>query len=99
MLTGEWPKGDIDHINRVKSDNRLCNLREATRSQNNANSNLRKDNRYGVRGITWMPKRKKWKARLAYKGITKNLGHFDRKEDAILAYQQCAKLTFGEFVP
>lgn len=36
-MTGEWPKEEIDHINRVRSDNRFSNLREATRSSNNCN--------------------------------------------------------------
>lgn len=36
-MTGEWPKADVDHVNRVRSDNRWANMREATRSQNLAN--------------------------------------------------------------
>jgi hypothetical protein len=36
-VTGRWPLPEIDHINRKRDDDRICNLREATRSQNQAN--------------------------------------------------------------
>ena len=35
MFYGKWPINQIDHINRNRSDNRICNLRDATYSQNN----------------------------------------------------------------
>ena len=37
MVTGKWPKHEIDHINRIPNDDSFCNLREATRQQNCAN--------------------------------------------------------------
>lgn len=47
---GSWPSRDIDHINRARDDNRLCNLREATRSENSYNR-LKKSDRQGVPGV------------------------------------------------
>ncbi len=43
-MTGEWPENDIDHINGDRTDNRFCNLREATRSQNLQNTGLKPSN-------------------------------------------------------
>ncbi|GAH20073.1 unnamed protein product, partial [marine sediment metagenome] len=43
----------IDHINRDGLDNRKCNLRPCTNSQNQKNSKLRKDNKSGLRGVRW----------------------------------------------
>lgn len=81
---------EIDHINGVKSDNRIINLREVTRSQNNANFNKLK------RGVFLEPTGKF----LAY--ITSNyvrtyLGRYDTREEAQLAYNVAADKTFGEF--
>src|SRR5208283_2571413 len=53
-----------DHRNRNGLDNRISNLRPATRSQNNMNAGLRKDNRSGVRGVSWCSTFGKWIARI-----------------------------------
>src|SRR5687768_770720 len=50
---GEWPAGDLDHINCVRDDNRIANLREATDSQNNANRTLAPKNSSGFKGVCW----------------------------------------------
>ena len=50
LQTGEWPMNCIDHINRIRDDNRWCNLREATRSQNSHNVNITKRNTSSVKG-------------------------------------------------
>ena len=47
----EWPIKDIDHINRNRTDNRICNLRLVTRSQQLQNTSLRRDNKYGMTGV------------------------------------------------
>ena len=48
---GEYPTVEIDHINGVGSDNRACNLRKATSSQNNQNRRLSSRNKSGVKGV------------------------------------------------
>lgn len=66
--TGEWPKSEIDHINRKRSDNRIANLREATRSQNIQNGSHRINNRSGIRGVCWDKKSRMWLSSITAKG-------------------------------
>ena len=62
MHHGYFPEHDLDHINRIRHDNRIENLREVSRSCNMKNSNLREDNSSKVKGVCWHKKGKKWKA-------------------------------------
>jgi hypothetical protein len=59
-MTGAWPAADIDHINLNRADNRWCNLREATRSRNNANTRKPSNNTSGYKGVNWHVKSRKW---------------------------------------
>ena len=87
-MIGEWPELHLDHINGDRSDNRLCNLREATYSQNAQNRKLANNNTSGYKGVSF--KSNKWVA-----GI--NLGAFNTKEEAALAYNEAATKLFGEY--
>jgi hypothetical protein len=82
---GEHPKNLIDHINRNPDDNRICNLRLATSSQNQQNTKVRKDNLYGEKGISYSAKETKWRARISKNGKTIDLGRFKSIEAAIKA--------------
>ena len=73
---GRWPDGDVDHINRVRTDNRVENLRECPRSANMANSKCHEDNQLGVKGVCWHPAAKKWKASVMCRGKT-SFQYFD----------------------
>ena len=75
----------VDHISGIKSDNRWCNLRPATREQNMQNMKLRKDSKSGVKGVSWDSKRGVWCARIAYNKKTKHIGMFENLEDAVEA--------------
>lgn len=88
---GAWPDGVIDHINGNRSDNRICNLREATRAQNNANARVRSDNTSGLKGVS--PLHGRWAAQAG--GVY--LGLFDTPEEAHAAYVAAAKERFGNF--
>lgn len=79
---GVWPQLQIDHINRIRSDNRIVNLREVTNSQNQLN----RDRSAG--GVTWHKQRSRWHARITHEGDRKHLGLFDRRDDAIRACQE-----------
>lgn len=94
----------VDHINRDKNDNRKCNLRACTITENNRNSTIAKNNTSGVIGVTWNKERKKWKAYVIQSNNGKNpeifLGWFDNKEDAIKARLQGELKYYGmEFAP
>lgn len=82
---GVWPSKNIDHINRVKNDNRVENLRLADQSINMHNVDVRVNSKSGVAGVTWRADRKKWNARIkvGYKNF--NLGLFDDVAAAVAA--------------
>lgn len=83
---GEWPDCDIDHINGCRSDNRLSNLRKATRGENMQNlKKAHKDSKCGLIGVSQI-RGKYWFARITIGGKTKHLGSFKTKEDAHQAY-------------
>lgn len=87
----------LDHINRDPSDNRLCNLRPATISQNGANTGRRRDNRAGLKGVTFIPEKRKWRARVQVGGKRRYLGYYDTPEAAHEAYISAAQKAFGAF--
>jgi hypothetical protein len=82
---GCWPKNDLDHINGLRSDNRIANLREVTKKQNNENTTTRKDNASGYRGVSIHKQTGKWMARVSHHGVRIHAGLFDSKEDANFA--------------
>ena len=94
-MTGSFPKDQIDHINMNSSDNRFCNLREATHSENMCNSAVFKNNKLGIKGVCLS--HGKYQARLPINGKVKYLGWFVTKELASAAYQKAAKKLHGEF--
>jgi hypothetical protein len=82
---GDWPKQQIDHINGVRTDNRISNLREASPSENSENLHkCRSHNQCGFLGV--YERYGRWQARIRTNGITKSLGVFDTAELAHEAY-------------
>lgn len=95
---GRWPTKDIDHVNGIKQDNRINNLREADRYQNCGNlKRLLKNNTSGHRGVVRVRNSDKWIAQIVRHGVPTHLGRFDSKEAAIHAYNEAAMAHFGEF--
>lgn len=97
LATGAWPEDEIDHINGVRSDNRLVNLRPATRSQNRANIDKSWSNKSGYKGVRLDARSGKWRAQITKDGISTFLGTFDSPEDANSAYVSAAIASYGEF--
>jgi hypothetical protein len=94
---GEIPAEQIDHINGIRNDNRICNLRKANRHENCRNSGLRRDNNSGYKGVGWHKGCNKWQARCVIDGKRKHIGMYDSAELAAAAYQEYAKKSYGEF--
>lgn len=86
----------IDHINGNPSDNRWCNLREASRGQNSQNTKTRCDNTSGIKGVTKL-KNGRWRARVKKDGVTYNLGDFVTKGGAAFAVKRKRQKLHGEF--
>ncbi|AQT27888.1 HNH endonuclease [Pectobacterium phage vB_PatP_CB4] len=59
-MTGFWPDQEIDHIDTVRSNNAWNNLRKASDCENAQNSSLRRDNKSGIKGISWSTQKGKW---------------------------------------
>lgn len=85
----------VDHIDGDHTNNRIENLRPATRAQNNQNAKLRKDNKYGVKGIALHKGR--WIARLKVNGKDVNVGSFGSMEEAAKAVAEARVRLHGEF--
>lgn len=82
---GEWPRHTIDHLNGVRDDNRIANLRDVTQEVNTHNQRAaRKDNLSGLLGVGRHNGR--WRARLRVSGKLLSLGTFDTAEAAHAAY-------------
>lgn len=91
---GRFPETLLDHINRNPDDNRICNLRLATSSQNQENTKTRIDNLCGYKGITFCKKENKWRARISKHGKTNDLGRFSSIDLAIQARKQAEDKYF-----
>jgi len=94
---GNWPEGCIDHINLDRSDNRITNLRDSTRRENNSNVGLRVDNKSGVKGVSWKASHSRWCAQISFKGKVIYLGLYDDIEAAAEVVQKKREELHGEF--
>lgn len=92
-----YPKGNIDHINGNKLDNRKSNLRFCNQSQNTANASKRTTNKSGYKGVCWNKKYSKWEAYITVNYKHLFLGYFDDKIEAAKAYNKKSNKEFGVF--
>lgn len=96
LAHSRWPTNQIDHINRVRDDNRIGNLRESTQAENTLNSSRRSDNTSGVVGVSWNKNRNKWQAHVWCRGVSANRYFTDLGEAAEWVKKKRAELH-GEF--
>lgn len=96
-MTGNDPELEVDHINRIRNDNRWSNLRLADRTENTLNSSIKKSNSSGVVGVSWDKQRSKWVAQARVAGKKRNLGRYDTKEDAVKAWRSAVVNDKPEF--
>lgn len=81
---GSHPANEIDHINRVRSDNRLVNLRIADPTLNSHNRGMTTRNKSGFLGTS--KARRQWRAQICVRGKTFELGYFKTPQEAEAAY-------------
>jgi len=84
-MEGYIPENQVDHINRIRDDNRWINLREVSHSCNMRNASVGKNNTSGVTGVSWDKASNKWRAIIRVLGINKHLGIFESFNDAVTA--------------
>ena len=92
---GAWPPAQIDHINGVRDDNRIANLREATNTDNCRNAKKRRNTRCALKGVYMEGKR--FCASICVHGKSMRLGLYDTEEEAHAAYVAAAEKEFGAF--
>ena len=99
MCYGAFPPigKEIDHINGNKTDNRIANLRSATRAENLHNAAKHKDNSSGHKGVSWFERGRKWRARINSNGKAKHLGYYRTAEEAAAAYAKASASLHGEY--
>lgn len=85
LFYGSPPKGEIDHINGDRSDNRIANLRDVSRSENCRNASKRKDNKSGVSGVYWDKHASAWRAMVRHEGRRHYVGVYGDLKAAALA--------------
>ena len=95
---GPIPDGfTVDHINKDRLDNRLENLRLATRSQQNQNKGLQKNNTSGFKGVSWSKQTNKYRAQIMVNKQSISLGFYTDPIEAAHIRDEAALEHFGEF--
>ena len=90
---GEFPDGQIDHINGIRNDNRIENLRDVTASVNQQNQrNARSNNKIGLLGVSYYKRDNNYVAQIQIDGKKKNLGNFHCPYEAHEAYLHAKRL-------
>lgn len=93
---GTWPTV-VDHINGDKQDNRIENLRPCTQVENMQNCKNKKNNKTGIKGVTWRADKGKYRARITVDKKEKFVGYFDKLDEAELAIKQAREGYHKEF--
>lgn len=92
---GYFPEHEVDHINGIRDDNRLCNLREVSHTCNMQNQKLAKNNASGYKGVSWNSAGSKWVVSGSLYGKRIHLGYFIDKDRAVAARVKWEDTTPG----
>lgn len=96
-MTGEFPESELDHRNRIRSDNSWDNLRASNTSLNKFNTGLSSRNKSGVKGVSWSSKRSVWQAGICAYGKKIYVGEFKELSDAEAAIIAARLKYHGDF--
>lgn len=94
LMTGQWPDGDIDHIDRNPANNAFENLRIVPRIVNARNMSLARNNTSGHCGVNWSKQAKKWWAQIVVEQKLIHLGFFKEIDEAVKA-RKAAEVKYG----
>lgn len=94
---GEWPVDCLDHINRVRTDNRIDNLREVSRAENQRNISSNRQASASFVGVYWNAKKSCWHAQISVDGKKTHIGYFETAIDAAKARDALAVELHGDF--
>ncbi len=97
VILGDQVRNIVDHIDGNGLNNVRSNLRDATRSQNQMNRKTAKHNKSGLKGVSYDPRSKSWRARININKTRLNIGTFPSKEEAHAAYCVESKRLHMEF--
>lgn len=94
---GVWPTEKMDHINGIKDDNRIINLREASNCENGWNVGMSSTNKSGIKGVCWDKQTRKWLVQCWVSGRQYKIGRFSSLEIAARAIAEFRAKNHGEF--
>lgn len=97
ILGTPLPKGEVDHVNRNKLDNRRANLRMSDRSLNSANREMQCNNSTGYRGVYPSRNKRRWRVAIGFYGENIHLGVYDTPEEAARVYDAAARRLRPDF--
>ena len=97
LMTGRWPKDEIDHRDTDPSNNRWHNLREATSSQNKTNTRTPRNNTSGFKGVYWNKIVRKWWVYINKDCRRHSLGYFDDINEAVSVVTRERMKKHGEY--
>lgn len=99
-MTGEWPHESIDHRNGIRDDNRWCNIRQATKSENCHNIAISSRNTSGYIGVAFHKSSGRWRALIGLNGKQVQIGSYDTAHEAYSAYlAEKSKLHLFQPIP
>lgn len=97
IVHGKWPKGDIDHIDGDKSNNKISNLREASRSQNLVSKPVQTRSASGKKGVYFDKRYGTFRPYIDIEGARRNLGSFASVEEADAVRRAAEIAQWGAF--
>ena len=95
-MNSNWPEDQIDHINRIRTDNRIANLRDVSHKQNGQNASKPSNNTSGHPGVSWHKLTSKWRACIKHNQKLIHLGLFATIEEALSARKAAEKLYWAD---